>query len=216
MSRNTRSEIDELRKRRKRIDADWSGGGRSPLLNFYVKVMTRMLGAERCGIFIVDPSTGKLWLKCGTDVAERGIEVEMGGDSVVGRVVTSGKPVILHGLETRPGAHKTADSVTGFVTRSILCVPIRTLDGQRTSGAVELLNKTGGSEFTEEDRATLEETAHFLQHSIENIYYSQDVLDALGRVSRFAAAAVTVAVISVLGLMSLLIVYWVASSLWRA
>jgi len=213
--RDARQEVVELRRRRSRLDADWSGGEQSPLLNFYVKVMTRMLGAERCSIFVSDPSTGKLWLKCGTNLTERGIEVGP-EDSVVGRVVASGQPVILHGLEQRPGAHKATDAATGFVTRSILCVPIRTLDGKRTAGAVEMLNKAGGAEFTADDRTSLEETVHFLQHSIESIYYSQDVLDALGRVMRLAAVAVIVAVLSVLGLMGLLIVYWITSSLWRA
>jgi len=213
--RGARREIEELRRRGGRFDTDWNGGEQSPLLNFYVKVMTRMLGAERCSIFIVDPSTGKIWLKCGTGVTEHGIEVGS-ADSVVGQVVTSGNPVILQDLETRPGAHKTVDAATGFMTRSILCIPIRTLDGKRIAGAVQVLNKSGGGTFTDEDRATLEETAHFLQHSIENIYYNQDVLDALGRIARFAAVAVTVAALSVLALMSLLIVYWIASSLWRA
>ena len=210
-----RREFDELRKRRERLDADWSAGEQSPLLNFYVKVVTRMLGAERCSIFISDPSTGKLWLKCGTGVTERGIEVGP-GDSVVGQVVTSGNPVILHGLETRTGAHKAVDTATGFVTRSILCIPIRTHDGKRIAGAVEVLNKSGGGTFTDEDLSALEETAHFLQLSIENIYYKQDVLDTLGRVTRFAAGAVMAAVLSVLALMSLLIVYWIGSSLWGA
>lgn len=209
-----RREVEELRRRGARFDTDWRGGEQSPLLNFYVKIMTRMLDAERCSIFISDPSTNKLWLKCGTGMAERGIQVRMEDDSVVGRVIASGDPVMRKGLENLPGAHKMADAATGFVTRNILCVAIRTLDGKRIAGAVEMLNKRDAGGFTEEDRATLEETAHFLQHSIENIYYNQEVLDALGRITRFAGAAAAVAALSVLALMTLLIVYWGASSLW--
>ena len=210
-----RREYEELRKRNERLNADWSAGEQSALLNFYVKVMTRMLNAERCSIFISDPATSKLWLKCGTGMTERGIEVGA-GDSVVGKVVSSGNPVILHGLEAHTGAHKVVDAATGFVTRSMVCIPIRTLDGTRIAGAVQVLNKGGGGTFTDEDRAALEETGHFLQLSIENIYYKQDVLDTLGRVSRFAAAAVTVAVLSVVALLGLLIVYWVTASVWGA
>ena len=213
--RSARLELDELRERSERLDADWAAGRQSRLLSFYVRVVTRMLDAERCSIFISNPATGKLWLKCGTGVGEREIEVGT-ADSMVGLAVTSESPVILHDMETRPGAHKATDAATGFVTRSVLCIPIRTLDGKRIAGAVEVLNKSGSGRFTDEDCATLEETAHFLQLSIENIYYKQDVLDTLGRVTRLAAGAVTVAVLSVVALMGLLIVYWITSSLWGA
>ena len=210
--RSARLELDELRERSERLDADWAAGRQSRLLNFYVGVVTRMLDAERCSIFISDPATGKLWLKCGTGVGEREIEVGM-ADSMVGLAVTSESRVILHDMESRPGAHRATDASTGFVTRSVLCVPIRTLDGKRIAGAVEVLNKSGNGRFTDDDCATLEETAHFLQLSIENIYYKKDALDALRRVTGLAARAARSAAFSAVGILVVLIAYWTASSL---
>jgi GAF domain-containing protein len=212
--KKVQEEIDTLRRNKEHIDADWRGGDDSPLLRFYVKVISRLLDAERCSLFIVDTVTGRLWLKCSMDVQEHGIEVNMTDDSVVGRVVASGKPVMEHGLENRPGAHKAADAITGFQTRSILCVPIMTLDGQRVAGAAEVLNKKDDGVFTDEDLETLEEATHFLQHAIESIYYHQETLDTLSRVKRYATYAVGLAALSIVGMGALLMILWLTMSVW--
>ena len=42
-----RWKLDELPRRQERLRKDWHIGDQSPQLNFYVSVMTRLLGAER-------------------------------------------------------------------------------------------------------------------------------------------------------------------------
>ena len=54
-------------------------------------------------MFIHDPVKGKVWLKTGTAVAERGIEVSV-NDSIVGEVIASGRPLITSNLQGREGA----------------------------------------------------------------------------------------------------------------
>ena len=54
-------------------------------------MIPRMLNAERCSVFIHDPVNRKIWLKAGTALQERGIEVSV-KDSIVGEVISSGKP----------------------------------------------------------------------------------------------------------------------------
>jgi GAF domain-containing protein len=200
-------EVAQLDERRQQILQHWSSGEDNPLLSFYVKVMTKMIGAERCSIFISDPSSGLIWLKCGTELQERAIEVQAEG-SIVGDVIRTGAPVRFEHLEEREGVHKNIDEATGFVTRSVLCVPIRTLDGERVAGAVQLLNKIDG-EFTVEDQAELEEMAHYLQLSIENIYFNQEMSGALDRAVRFAAVAGFSVIATVVIAATALIVYWV-------
>jgi len=149
------------------------------LLDFYIKIMPRVLDAERCSIFIYDPDSMTIWLKGGTQIEERDIEVTGEYDSVVGDVITTGKYKIVTGLSEKSGIHKEMDERTGFKTRNILCIPIRSLDGKKVTGAVQILNKKDGKEFSDEDRTQLEEMAHFLELTIENIFYNQESSVAL-------------------------------------
>lgn len=148
----------------------------SKLLDFHVRLVTRVLDAERCSIFILDPDSRKVWLKTGTGITEGEIVVSM-KDSIVGDVIESGKAVIAGDLMTRQGTHRMIDSTTGFVTRDIVCVPIRSVDRRRITGAIEALNKRDGSGFTHEDQAFLEEVAEQFQQTVESVYLSQEAVN---------------------------------------
>lgn len=148
----------------------------SKLLDFHVRLVTRVLDAERCSIFILDPDSRKVWLKTGTGISEGEIVVSMKG-SIVGDVIESGKAVIAGDLMTRQGTHRMIDSTTGFVTRDIVCVPIRSVDRRRITGAIEALNKRDGSGFTHEDQAFLEEVAEQFQQTVESVYLSQEAVN---------------------------------------
>lgn len=63
--------------------------------------MPKVLNAERCSIFIYDPESMTIWLKGGTEVKERDIEVTSEFDSVVGNVITTGKYRIITGLNEK-------------------------------------------------------------------------------------------------------------------
>ncbi len=104
------------------------------LLSFYTRIMTKVTDTERCSVFIHDPEGDKVWLEAGTGAQEHEIEVPKEG-SVVGKVIASGETVVVSGLETQSGAHKEADEKTGFVTRNILCVPIKSSIRNEITGA---------------------------------------------------------------------------------
>lgn len=144
------------------------------LLSFYTRIMTKVTDTERCSVFIHDPEGGKVWLKAGTGVQEHEIEVPKEG-SVVGQVIASGETVVVSGLETQSGAHKDADERTGFVTRNILCVPIKSSIRNEVTGAFQLLNKMNGQEFTDEDISLAEELAVHLQGEVDGFFLDQQV-----------------------------------------
>lgn len=171
-----------LKQKKEHLDVDWEKE-EYPLLNFYVKIMPLVLNAERCSIFIHDPEKSITWLKAGTGLEERDIEVTGEYETVVGNVISSGEYKIVSDLDReKQGIHKTVADVTGFVTRNILCIPIKSLDGKKITGAVQLLNKKDETTFTEADVNLLEEVAHYLQLTIENIYFNQEVTGALDSV----------------------------------
>ena len=135
-----------------------------------------MLKAERCSIFINDPATGKVWLQTGTGVDEKQIELDAQG-SLVEQVIATGKYIVEEDMAKLDGPHKQVDAQTGFMTRNELCVPIKSLSGQKTAGAILVLNKKGGKRFHKQDRQFLEKVASHLQSAIESIFLRQELMD---------------------------------------
>ena len=72
---------------------------------------------------------------------------------IAGHVFTSGEPLIIHEPYSDPRFNSSIDEQTGFVTRNIVCVPIRTVKGA-IIGVAQSLNKREG-EFTQQDLETL-------------------------------------------------------------
>ncbi|MGB0713671.1 MAG: sigma-54-dependent Fis family transcriptional regulator [Gammaproteobacteria bacterium] len=172
---DSRQQLINLEGRLQHIRRLWTVDNYEALLNFYVEVLPNLLRAERCGIFLVIPGTGKIRAEYGTGLEGQIIEAPK-EDSLVGRAVSSGESVIDNDLASKPGYHEEAARATGFVTRSLICVPIRSvMDHKTVTGAIEVLNKLDGS-FTEDDRALLERIAHFLSMAMESIVINREML----------------------------------------
>ena len=167
--------LEELSSKQQALSEELEPQSESKLLDFYVRLIPRVLDAQRCSVFIHDPANEKVWLKTGTGVAERGIEVSVKG-SIVGDVIASGKPVIAIDLVSRDGVHKAVDTTTGFRTQDVICVPIRSQDRTKITGAIEVLNKKSGGKFHEEDQAFLEEVAEHFQSVVESIFLTQQAV----------------------------------------
>ena len=52
----TRS-LRALKERLDHVNRTWAAGNHEALLGFFVRIIPRLLDAERCAIFIVDPAT---------------------------------------------------------------------------------------------------------------------------------------------------------------
>lgn len=163
---------------------------REKLLDFYTRIMTRAVGAERCSIFIHDPDKDRIWLKTGTGLQEAEIVVPKEG-SLVGKAVATGRTVHVTGLEREAGAHKAADAKTGFVTKSVLSVPIKHPSRGEVTGAFQLLNKQGGGEFTSDDIALAEDIAGHLHAEIDRIFITQQIVNQSERLSDLFGRLIT-------------------------
>ena len=202
-------QIHTLENKRQYLESDWQKD-EHPLMNFYIKIMPLALNAERCGIFIFDPDKKIIWLKAGTGLQEREIQVTGEFDSVVGKVISSGQHIIVSGLDKEHGIHKQTDEITGFVTRDILCTPIKSLDGRRVMGAVQLLNKKDGKSFNDDDLSLINEMAHYLELTIENIYFNQEVTSLLKDISATFRTMIT----TILWIVGVAAVVIIGRTLW--
>jgi len=202
MYKDFKKQIEHLDEEKTYLNAEFDASENKALLDFYIKIMPKVLDAERCSIFIYDPESKVIWLKGGTQVKERDIEVTGEYDSVVGNVIETGNYRIVDRLNGKNGIHQEMDEKTGFKTHNILCIPIRSLDGKKITGAVQILNKKDGKAFNDEDRIQLEEMAHFLELTIENIFYNQEsavvLEDLYTMMKRITFISITVIVLLVI------------------
>ena len=123
------------------------------VLNALVEMTTSELGAERGSLFLHDQDTNELYSRVALGNIHREIRI-LSSNGVAGHVFTSGAPLIIHDAYADPRFNRSIDEQTGFTTKSILCVPIRTVRGE-IIGVAQTLNKRNGK-FTKSDLQTLE------------------------------------------------------------
>jgi len=123
------------------------------ILKSLVEITTRELKADRGTIFLNDGETGELYSHVAQGSFQREIRI-LNNTGVAGHVFTSGQGIIVHDAYEDPHFNRSIDEQTGYVTKTILCVPIRTIKGE-IIGAAQALNKKRGL-FTKADQKLLE------------------------------------------------------------
>lgn len=126
------------------------------LADHIIATATRLIGAERGSLFLLDAGHETL-----TSLVAQGIElgeirVKI-GDGIVGSVASTGEAIILNQPYADPRFDQRVDHATGFTTRSLLTVPVHDREGQLTA-VLQLLNHTGGG-FSASDVDFLAELA---------------------------------------------------------
>ncbi|RKZ33659.1 MAG: hypothetical protein DRQ37_08665, partial [Gammaproteobacteria bacterium] len=175
--------LEALRTRLDYVNRAWSTDNHEALLRFYVRIVPSLADAERCAIFILDRQTGEVVSKVGTGLKEREIAAPREG-SIVGRVISTGECVMENDVRDTRGFHRKADAQTGFVTRSVLCAPVKSVVDGRVTGAIEVLNKLGAEGFSEQDRELMGEVAEFLSRALDNILLTDEIRLLSGQLDR--------------------------------
>ncbi|MBU0703001.1 MAG: GAF domain-containing protein, partial [Chloroflexi bacterium] len=118
-----------------------------PLLYCIVSAARELTETEAGSILLVDRKSGQLHFEAATNLqGVYSIVVPMEG-SIAGQVVQTGKPLVVPdvGRDSR-SAYRQTDKQSGFVTRSIMAVPL--IARGKVIGVLEAMNKREGSEFT--------------------------------------------------------------------
>ncbi len=123
------------------------------VLTILMELTTWELAAERSTLFLNDPQSGELYSRFAQGNFQR--EIRLLNDSgIAGNVFQTGKSLIIHDPYNDKRFNRKIDEQTGFKTRNILCVPIRTAKGD-IIGVAQTLNKKKGR-FTNADVDLLE------------------------------------------------------------
>jgi signal transduction protein with GAF and PtsI domain len=136
-----------------------------------------IFGSQAGSLLLVDEQTQELRFEVmvGEHVAPlRPIRIKV-GQGICGWVAETGQPLLVPDVSKEPRFYAEADRLTGFKTRSILCVPI--LAQGRTIGVIEVINKADGSSFTSWDRRVLVTIATMVGAAIERAQLRHSLLD---------------------------------------
>lgn len=124
------------------------------LLQALLGTICELLRAERGTVYLIDGAAGRL-TSVVADLPElERIELDM-GQGIAGAVASSGEIVNLENPAGDPRFDGTFDRRTGFVTRSMLVVPVRDSDGE-IIGVLQLLNAAGGRFGSDDERRARE------------------------------------------------------------
>jgi adenylate cyclase len=118
------------------------------LLTTLVELTANETNAERGTLFLNDPASNELYSRAAQGTFNREIRL-LNNSGVAGAVFQSGEGLIIHDPYQDKRFNDEIDRKTGFVTKSILCAPIKTARGE-VIGVVQTLNKRAGR-FTTED-----------------------------------------------------------------
>ena len=134
------------------------------------------MNANRCSIFFVDRRNRTVWLKIGTGLEKRQIEIALTTGSRVGQAVSRGNCIIANNLDRQSGYHVTADAKTGYITRNLICAPVMSRIGTGVTAVIEILNKKSKEGFTEDDREELIMVAQLLSMVIDHLSIKNEIL----------------------------------------
>ena len=150
------------------------------LLRLIAQQTKTLLDVERASIIFHDPEKDELYFPA---VAAEGYEAATwlsqfrfpANCGIAGWVLSEGEPALVHDVNVDKRFHGKMDENTGFVTKSILCVPLHGKQG--IIGVIEAVNKKSG-EFSEDDQGLLETMADNIAISIEKANMHQELQES--------------------------------------
>lgn len=139
----------------------------NPLLQNILENAVGILNCEAGSLLLVDDQTDELVFRVTVGpVASNLIGKRLArGTGIVGRAVETRKPVIENEEQTS-NRFNGVDQQTGFVSRSLLAVPLQAKD--RVIGVVEVINRRDGLPFVQNDQTLLTAFAGQAAVAIEN------------------------------------------------
>jgi signal transduction histidine kinase len=145
------------------------------LLRVISQTTSQLLQAERSTVFVVDRTRGELWSRVAEGLEREEIRIPL-NSGVAGTVASTGAPIRIRDAYADPRFNPEVDRRTGYQTRNILCVPMRSPRGQ-IIGVFQVLNKRGG-DFTPLDEQLLFSLSSQAAVAVENARLYEEIQQA--------------------------------------
>ncbi|MFA5928331.1 MAG: ATP-binding protein [Candidatus Margulisiibacteriota bacterium] len=142
------------------------------VLQLALDTVMEVMKAAASSILLIDRKTGELVFEIarggqgtGTQLQKEKFRLKP-GEGIAGQVAQSGTPLLVADVEKDASWCNRIDNSSGFKTTSIICVPLK-VKGQVT-GVIEILNKTDGSLFDNDDLDYLALLANQVAVAVDN------------------------------------------------
>ena len=140
------------------------------LLKKIMAMGTQVMRCETATVYMVDKKTKELYFNIvlGDEaVGDKLREIRLPfGTGLAGWCAKENQPIIVPDASNDPRFFKKADKNSGFITRSMICVPMRLKD--EVIGVIQVLNRTGDIPFNDHDVEILEAIANQAVSSLDN------------------------------------------------
>jgi Nif-specific regulatory protein len=157
------------------INSNYENG--RELLTKIVESATLLSQGEASSLMLINMENNRLYFEIalgskGEEVKKYSLEM---GEGIAGWVARNNMPLIVNDVESDPRFNADISRQVGFLTHSILAVPLRVKD--KCIGVLEIINKKDGKMFNDEDLQWLEIFVTQAAIAIENSRLYQKVKD---------------------------------------
>lgn len=138
------------------------------VLDNAMKWAEEFMDAEASSVYELDEEKQQLFIRLARGEKKapiEGITLEI-GEGIAGWVVETGQPMVIQDVSREKRFSDKFDKLTGFKTRSMICVPLILRD--KTIGALQVLNKQSKEPFADADLDLLTSMAQQIAVSLEN------------------------------------------------
>jgi HD-GYP domain-containing protein (c-di-GMP phosphodiesterase class II) len=138
--------------------------------------VNKAINAEAQSIWLVDEEAGVI--KCrfargASAEALKGMTVPLNEPSIVGTSVSKQESIIIKDAQNDPRHARSVDEKTGFVTRSLMTVPLVLED--KSIGAIQAVNKRDGQLFNKDDLGLFRSIADSAALAVSNAQLVADL-----------------------------------------
>jgi len=129
---------------------------------------SRLLEADASSVWLLDETGERLVARAATGAKANQLKLFhlSPGVGIVGRVVQERRPFVTNDAAAEASCARDVSRILEYDVKTLLCVPLCCAD--RTLGAVEVLNKSGGRPFTDKDAFLLTVLADTVAQAWEN------------------------------------------------
>ena len=142
----------------------------SEILWTIIDFVTEYVDGDRGTLFLNDSETNELYSRVAQGELTREIRI-LNTVGIAGAIFTSQQGEIIHDVYSDRRFNKEVDQETGYKTRNMVCIPVKTVNGQ-IIGVIQILNKKKGR-FTKDNLNFVDAIATQAAVSIQNAQNSE-------------------------------------------
>ena len=139
------------------------------ILKIILTRISELIRASNWSLYLLDPETRELYFEVVVGLDKQLLaDVRMKlGEGVAGTAALTGEPILVpEDVRRDPRFYPRVDDITGFVTRSLICLPLKVQDS--VIGVIEIVNPEDPSLFQDTSMPILSMLADYVSIAITN------------------------------------------------